>query len=79
MMSLDFPSLAKRKKLSLKKAVEELSVIAGQHLAQYPEEERDARVASFSRAKITPGQRDSGSKPSWSSHKRSSRAVARGR
>jgi hypothetical protein len=71
--------LAKKKKISLKKAVEELTAIAEEHLSQYPEEERDARVAAFSRAKITSGQRDSGSKASWSSRMRASRAAARGR
>ena len=71
--------MAKRRKISLKKAVKELTAIAEKHLSQYPEEERDARVAAFSRAKITSARRDSGSKSSWSSHKRTSRAAARGR
>lgn len=59
--------------------MKELTAIAEEHLAKYPGEERDARVAAFSRAKVTSARRDSDSKSSWSSHKRESQVAARGR
>lgn len=37
------------KKLSLKRAVDELAAIAEKHLATLPEEEREAKVAAFAR------------------------------
>jgi hypothetical protein len=37
----------KRKKMTLKKAAEELTAIAEKHLASLPEEEQDAKVNSF--------------------------------
>jgi hypothetical protein len=39
----------KKKKLSLKKAAEELTKIAEKHLSVLPPEEQDIRVAAFSR------------------------------
>jgi hypothetical protein len=39
----------KRKKISLKKAAETLAATAERHLANFPEEEQDARVAAFGR------------------------------
>ena len=41
--------MKKKKKLSLKKAVEELTAIAESHLRTLPEEEREARVAALAR------------------------------
>ena len=58
--------MAKKRKIGLKKAVSDLTAIAEKHLANYPEEERDARVTAFSRAKITSARRDNDSKSSWS-------------
>jgi hypothetical protein len=71
--------MAKRKKkLSLKKAAECLTAIAETHLSKLPEEEQDARVATFSKTEfISPSDTDT--KPSWSSQTQPSRAVARGR
>lgn len=37
--------------------MKELTAIAEEHLAKYPGEERDARVAAFSRAKVTSARR----------------------
>lgn len=71
--------MPKKRKISLKHAVKELTAIAEEHLASYHEEERDARVAAFSRAKITSGRGGTHSKSSLTSHKRESRVAARGR
>ena len=39
----------KLKKISLKKAAEELAAIAEKHLVKLPEKEQEARVAAFAR------------------------------
>jgi hypothetical protein len=39
----------KGKKITLKKAAEQLTAIAEKHLSSLPEEEQDARVALFAR------------------------------
>jgi len=41
--------MRKKKKISLKKAAEQLTVIAEKHLAFLPGEDQDTRVASFGR------------------------------
>jgi len=44
-----------KKKLSLKKAVDELTAMAEKHLAVLPVEEQEARVAAFARRDFTNG------------------------
>jgi hypothetical protein len=46
----------RKKKLSLKKAAEELTAIAEKHLANLPEEEQEARVAAFARRDFKSGR-----------------------
>jgi hypothetical protein len=67
-----------KKKLSLKRAVEELTAIAEKHLATLPEEEQDARVASLARRDFKSGR---GGRTKSSAHARTrvSRASSRGR
>lgn len=67
-----------KKKLSLKRAVEELTAIAEKHLATLPEEEQEARVAAFARRDFKTG-RGAGTKPLERSRTRASRASSRGR
>ena len=48
----EFMAQKRLKKLSLEEAAKKLAAIAEQHLSALPEEERDARVASFARVKF---------------------------
>lgn len=67
-----------KKKLSLKKAVEELTAIAEKHLATLPEEEQETRVAAFSRRDFKSGHGER-TKPAARVCTRVSRASTRGR
>lgn len=67
-----------KKKLSLKKAAEELTAIAEKHLATLPEEEQEARVAAFARRDFKSG-RGGRTKSSERARTRVSRAATRGR
>jgi hypothetical protein len=66
----------RHKKLSLEEAAKKLAAIAEQHLSTLPEEEQDARVASFARVKFETS-RETRAKSSSSSRTRRSRATAR--
>lgn len=67
-----------KKKLSLKKAADELTALAEKHLATLPEEEQEARVAAFARRDFKSG-RGGSTKPSAHVRTRVSRASTRGR
>jgi len=68
----------KKKKVSLKKTVETLALIAEEHLSTMPEEEREERVAAMSRRIFTP-RRDKLSTPSKTEHTPEYRVSARAR
>ncbi len=68
----------KKKKLSLKRAVERLTAIAEEHLAGLPDEEKDARVAAFSRVDFT-ARRDSHARPLKNDYTQENRVSARAR
>jgi hypothetical protein len=54
---------ATKKKPSLKETVDKLTAIAEEHLAKLPEEERERRVAAFSRFVVNPS-RETPARPS---------------
>jgi hypothetical protein len=68
----------KTKKLTVKKAAEQLTAVAEKHLANLPEEEQEARVAAFARVNFKSGHETS-AKSSSIEHTRGSRVVARAR
>lgn len=67
----------KRKKMSLRKAVEELTAMAEKHLSTLPEEEQEARVAALARRDFKSG-RAARTKSSQPGRIRASRASNRG-
>jgi hypothetical protein len=69
----------KRKKLSLDEAAMALTRIAEQHLSKLPEEERESRVAAFSRVNFKKKPRGIPSKSSATPRTRVTPATARGR
>lgn len=66
----------RHKKLSLEEAAKKLTAIAEKHLSELPEEEQDARVASFARIKFETS-RGTPAKSSSRSRTPRSRAIAR--
>jgi len=66
------------KKVSLTKAIDQLTALAEKQLATLPEEEQDARIAAFARRSFKTG-RGVRTKPSAPSRTRASRASNRGR
>jgi len=69
---------ANKKKPTLKETVEKLAAIAEEHLSKLPEEERDRRVAAFSRIVVNPS-RGIPATPSRNARIRVSRVAARER
>lgn len=67
----------RKKKLSLKKAVDELTALAEKHLATLPEEAREARVGLFAERDFK-SDRGGRTKPSERVRTRVSRASSRG-
>jgi hypothetical protein len=68
----------KKKKMSLKEAAEELTVMALKSLSKLPDEEREARVAAFARRDFSGGGA-ARTKPSAPGRTRVSRASNRSR
>jgi hypothetical protein len=67
-----------KRKPSLKETVDKLTAIAEDHLSKLPEEDRDERVAAFSRLLIRPCD-DIHATPSRNGDTRPSRVAARER
>jgi len=69
---------AKKKKMSLREAAEELTAMALKHLSTMPKEEQDARVAALARRDFS-GVRAARTKSSKHGRIPASRASSRGR
>ena len=69
----------KRTKIALEKAARALADIAEEHLARFPEEERDARVDAFARRNFRTAARGGNTKSARTARTPRNRAIARGR